>query len=51
MKAFRSPYAEYDVLAKWDTPSWDDQTRQVLRERLTQLPERRFFTSAEWWPR
>jgi Gluconate 2-dehydrogenase subunit 3 len=48
MTVFRSPYAEYDVLDKWETPSWDDQTREVIRKRLTGLPERRFFSAAEW---
>ncbi len=45
---FRTPYAGYDVLAKWDSPSWDEQTRQVLQRRLTEIPARRFFTGAEW---
>jgi hypothetical protein len=45
---FRSPYADYDVLAKWDTPSWDDYTRDVIRKRLTKIPPRRFFSDAEW---
>lgn len=44
----RSPYVDYDVLAKWDTPSWDDQTREVVRRRLTEVPERRFFNEVEW---
>ena len=44
----RNPYSDYDVLTKWDTPSWDDQTREVIRKRLTEIPERRFFTEAEW---
>lgn len=48
MKAPRSPYAGYDVLAKWETPSWDDQTREVIRRRLEDVPQRRFFTSTEW---
>lgn len=34
MTRFQTPYAGYDVLAKWDTPSWDDQTREVIRRRL-----------------
>jgi hypothetical protein len=38
----------YDVLGKWDSPSWDDQTRAVVEKRLTQVPPRRFFTEAEW---
>jgi hypothetical protein len=44
----RTPYVDYNVLGKWDTPSWDDQTREVMRKRLTEIPERRFFTEAEW---
>ena len=48
MTGFKSPYAGYDVLAKWDTPSWDDQTREVIRRRLTEIPGRRFFTEPEW---
>ena len=28
-RAFRNPYPDYDVLAKWDTPSWNAQTRAV----------------------
>jgi hypothetical protein len=37
-----------DVLAKWDTPSWDDTTREVIRKRLNEVPPRRFFTDTEW---
>jgi hypothetical protein len=48
MTLLRSPYAAYDVLAKWDTPSWDDQTRGVIRKRLVEIPERRFFSESEW---
>jgi hypothetical protein len=48
MTAPRIPYVDYDVLAKWDTPSWDDQTREVIRKRLVEIPERRFFTEDEW---
>jgi hypothetical protein len=44
----RIPYVDYDVLAKWDTPSWDDRTREVVRKRLVEIPERRFFTEDEW---
>ena len=44
----RAPYVDYDVLAKWNTTSWDDQTREVIRKRLVEIPERRFFTEAEW---
>lgn len=42
------PYAPYDVLDKWSTPSFNDVTRGVLRERLYRVPERRFFTEAEF---
>jgi hypothetical protein len=48
MTRFLTPYADYDVLAKWDTPSWDDQTREVIRKRLTEVPARRFFSTTEW---
>jgi hypothetical protein len=44
----RTRYADYDVLAKWDTPSWDDKTRGVIRQRLAETPQRRFFTEPEW---
>ena len=44
----RSPYVDYDVLAKWHTPSWDDQTREIIRKRLVEVPERKFFTEVEW---
>jgi len=39
-----APYAGYDVLAKWDTPSYNDVTRRVLADRLHDIPPRRFFT-------
>src|SRR5688572_1856983 len=48
MTVFLTPYAGYDVLVKWDSPSWDEQTRQVLRKRITEVPPRRFFTDTEW---
>lgn len=48
MKSFRTPYIDYDVLAKQDTPSWDEQTREVVNKRLTDLPTRRFFSEVEW---
>ena len=44
----RTPYRRYDVLAKWDTPSWNEATRQVVADRLHHIPERRFFTEREW---
>lgn len=48
MKPFHTPYEAYDVLAKWDSPSWDEQTREVITRRLAALPPRRFFSEAEW---
>jgi hypothetical protein len=48
MTAFRTPYASYDVLTKWSTPSWDEQTRQVIARRLTDVPARCFFSQAQW---
>ena len=48
MTRLRLPYAGYDVLAKWDSPSWDDQTRDVIRKRLAEIPERRFFSELQW---
>lgn len=40
---FRTPYPSYDVLGKWDTPSFNDQTRRVIADRLNNVPQRRFF--------
>ncbi len=42
-----SPYAGYDVLAKWRTTSFDDRTRAVLAARLHDIPPRRFFSPEE----
>ena len=42
-------YPGYDVLAKRDSPSWNDQTRRVIAERLALDPDRHtFFTDTEW---
>ncbi len=38
----------YSTLAKRDTPSWNDATRQVIDKRLNEVPPRRFFTPEEW---
>jgi hypothetical protein len=45
---FKSPYPGYDVLDKWRTPSWDEQTREVVGRRLTEVPERSFLDETEW---
>jgi hypothetical protein len=44
----QTPYPKYNVLAKWDSPSFDDKTRRVLADRLHAVPERRFLTVHEW---
>jgi hypothetical protein len=44
---FHTPYPGYDVLAKWRTPSYNDQTRELFERRATP-PPRRFFTEEEW---
>ena len=42
-------YPGYDVLAKRDSPSWNEQTRRVIDERLALDPDRHaFFTDTEW---
>jgi hypothetical protein len=46
--SFRTPYAGYDVLAKWNSPSFDETTREVLRRRLAKVPPRRFLAAEEW---
>ena len=47
-RAFRHPYPDYDVLAKWDTPSWNEQTRRVVARRLRDVPPRRFLTELQF---
>jgi len=44
---FRSRYPDYNVLDKWSSPDWDDQTREVVRHRLEEIPPIRFFTDQE----
>jgi hypothetical protein len=46
-EAFPTRYPGFDVLAKWDSPDWDEQTRAVVRRRLEAIPPIRFFTQAE----
>ena len=48
MSNFRPTYPGYDVLDKWDSPSWNDQTREVVDQRLREIPERRFLTAEHW---
>ena len=44
---FHSRYVGYNVLDKWSSPDWDDQTREVVRQRLEHVPQIRFFTEQE----
>jgi hypothetical protein len=44
---FRTRYPGYNVLDKWASPDWDDQTREVVRRRLEEVPPIRFFTPEE----
>ena len=48
MSDFLTPYPGYDVLEKWDSPSWNDQTRDVVRKRLDEVPPRRFLSEEQW---
>src|SRR4051812_31238408 len=47
-RGFRNRYPTYNVLDKWDSPSWNDRTRAVVEKRLHEVPERRFFSDEEW---
>ena len=48
MSEFGTPYPTYDVLDKSDSPSWNDQTREVVRKRLHEVPERQFLSEEQW---
>lgn len=41
-------YPGYDVLAKRDTPSWNQRSRDVIDARLAAPDTPHFFTAAEW---
>jgi hypothetical protein len=47
MTAARSRYPDYDVLGKSKSADWDDQTREVVRQRLEDVPPIRVFTPEE----
>ena len=40
-------FGDYDVMAKRDSPSWNEVTRRAVDARLTP-PPRTFFTKREW---
>jgi hypothetical protein len=42
-------YPAYDVLAKRDSPSWNEQTRRVIDERLAIDPDRHEFLADDEW--
>jgi hypothetical protein len=45
---FTTLYPDYNVLDKWETPSWNEITRSVVRKRLSEIPQRRFFNEQQW---
>ena len=45
---FQSLYPGYDVLAKWNTASWNEQTRAVVAKRLNEVPSRAFFDEVQY---
>src|SRR5829696_8825953 len=47
MEKFQSRYPGHNVLDKWSSPDWDDQTREVVRRRLEEIPPLRFFNEHE----
>jgi hypothetical protein len=48
VKDFRTPYPSYDVLKKWDSPSWNEATRDVVNRRLARVPQRSFLSEEQW---
>jgi hypothetical protein len=42
-------YPGYDVLKKHDSPSWNEQTRRVVDERLAVDPDTHVFVDDEAW--
>ncbi len=43
-------YPGYDVLAKRDSPSWNEKTRRAIDERLAIDPDHHAFFTDEQWP-
>ncbi|MGE0225959.1 MAG: gluconate 2-dehydrogenase subunit 3 family protein [Acetobacteraceae bacterium] len=41
-------YPGYDVLAKRNTPSWNDASRRAIDQRLALPRDPRFFSAEEW---
>ena len=48
-RKFETPYPGYNVLDKWDTPSFNEATRRVVTERMrTKRRQPRFFRPDEY---
>jgi len=48
VSGFKTPFPDYDVMKKWDSPSWNGQTREAVRQRLEDVPPRRFLSEEQW---
>lgn len=46
-RELRTRYPGSNVLDRWSSPDWDDQTRRIVRRRLEEVPPIRFFTEHE----
>ncbi|HYH86781.1 MAG TPA: gluconate 2-dehydrogenase subunit 3 family protein [Pyrinomonadaceae bacterium] len=44
---FRTRHTRFNVLDKWSSPDWDEQTRRAVRRRLEEVPAVRFFNDEE----
>lgn len=45
---FSTPYQGYDVIAKQNSPSWNDITREAVRRRIENVPSRQFLNAHEY---
>ena len=48
VEAWRERYPGYDVLRKWNTPSWNERTREVVAKRLAIAREPRLLSHKEF---
>ncbi len=46
-QTFQTRHPDYNVLDKWSSADWDDQTREVVRKRLEEIPPIRVFAQEE----
>ena len=49
-RTMRERYPGYDVLAKRNTPSWNEQTRRAIDARMAIDPDAHAFFTDEEWP-